>query len=164
MAAGKVEAKKDSGAFVAIRMRGAQGARWKTKSTLFQLHLTRRYHATLLKASPQSRGMLVEASNYLAWGDADSALIEAMLSKRGEVLGGKRLTAEGLQNGRFKSLQEFAGALSRGEAVLKDVPGLKPVFRLHPPIGGHGSVKSTGEEGAVGFRKDISQLVKAMLE
>ncbi len=50
---------------------------------------------------------------------------------------------------------------------VKDVPGLKPFFRLSPPIGGFeraGIKKAYAEGGVLGYRgKEINKLISKML-
>jgi large subunit ribosomal protein L30 len=57
--------------------------------------------------------------------------------------------------------------MAAGEATMKDVDGLKPIFRLHPPRGskGWGGIKrSYTVGGALGFRGEaISDLAGRML-
>ena len=67
----------------------------------------------------------------------------------------------------YKSISDFAKAIVDNEAVVKDVPGLKRVFRLHPPRGakGWGGIKrSYVVGGALGSRgDDIKGLVERMI-
>lgn len=152
-------------AYLVVRMRGSWGSRSKTEGTLRLMHLTRRYHATVLRANGSSAGMLKEGGNYLAWGPADAKTLESMLTKRAEVLGGKPLTTEYLsKNSKYKSLSDFAGALAKGDATMTEVKGLKPLFRLHPPRGGIESVKRSGKEGSLGNRgAAVNEMVMRML-
>ena len=57
--------------------------------------------------------------------------------------------------------------MAAGKATMKDVDGLKPIFRLHPPRGskGWGGIKRAFTVGgALGFRGEaISALVGRML-
>jgi large subunit ribosomal protein L30 len=79
--------------------------------------------------------------------------------------GGERLTNEYLAaNTKFASIEAFAQAVCEGSATLKDVPNLKPVFRLHPPRKGHAGIKRTVQQGGVlgNHGEDINQLLKKM--
>ena len=56
--------------------------------------------------------------------------------------------------------------MAAGVATMKDVEGLKPIFRLHPPRGskGWGESRSYTVGGALGFRGEaISELAGRML-
>jgi len=47
---------------------------------------------------------------------------------------------------------------------MRDVPGLKPLFRLHPPRKGYEGIKRSFKEGgALGYRADkINALLRRM--
>jgi large subunit ribosomal protein L30 len=152
-------------AWIVLRVRGTWGTRVQTADTLRQLRLARRYHATVIPASPAYRGMLHEATNYLAWCPADAATVTALLSKRGLVTGGKKLTDAFVEkHSSFKTIAALAAAVADGKARLTDVKGLKPVFRLQPPQGGHGKAKRLGPESALGAQgAALTELVARML-
>ena len=71
------------------------------------------------------------------------------------------------ENTDYKNISEFAKAVTAGDSTVKDVPGLKRVFRLHPPRGpkGWGGIKrSYVIGGALGARGDaINNLVDRMI-
>ena len=64
------------------------------------------------------------------------------------------------------TVKSLSKAIASGDATTKDVEGMKPVFRLHPPRGakGWGGIKraySVG--GALGFRgENIVELAARM--
>ena len=66
-----------------------------------------------------------------------------------------------------RQIKDFAKSVTSGESTVKDVPGLKRVFRLHPPRGpkGWGGIKrSFVVGGALGARGDaINNLVDRMI-
>ncbi|GIQ97596.1 MAG: hypothetical protein CM15mP3_06300 [Candidatus Poseidoniales archaeon] len=70
-------------------------------------------------------------------------------------------------NTDFKNISEFAKAITSGDSTVKAVPGLKRVFRLHPPRGpkGWGGIKrSFVVGGALGARgEEINNLVDRMI-
>ena len=52
----------------------------------------------------------------------------------------------------WKTIGEFAAALASSAAKLGDLPGLKPVLRLHPPRKGYKTIKRTFPQGgALGY-------------
>ena len=61
-------------------------------------------------------------------------------------------------------MKAFAKKVAAGKARLRDVPGLKPVLRLHPPRRGWEGIKrSFTEGGALGYRGDaINALLRRM--
>ena len=112
--------------------------------------------------------MLRKAKDYITWGKADLATVESMLSERGRMTGDAPLTdAIVAEATDYKTIGDFAKAIVNNEATVKDVPGLKRVFRLHPPRGakGWGGIKrSYVVGGALGSRgDDIKALVERMI-
>ena len=70
-------------------------------------------------------------------------------------------------NSEYPSIEALSVAIEGGEATVRIVDGLKPVFRLHPPRGtkGWGGIKRAYTVGgALGHRKDgISDLITRMV-
>ena len=59
----------------------------------------------------------------------------------------------------------LAKALLKEEVQFKDIEGIKPVLRLHPPRKGYEGLKRTYREGgALGYRgKDMNDLIEKMI-
>jgi large subunit ribosomal protein L30 len=132
------------------------------------LNLTRVNHAVIIPENAQYKGMLQKAKDYITWGNADAALVEKMITERGRLMGDKPITDEYVnENTTFATIKEFAAAIVAGDATVKDLPEMKRVFRLHPPVGpkGWGGLKrSFVVGGALGARGDeISALVERMI-
>ncbi|MCS7131104.1 MAG: 50S ribosomal protein L30 [Hadesarchaea archaeon] len=149
-----------------IRVRGGVRAREDVRSTLRMLGLTRVNHCVVIDEDPSLKGMLQKAKDYITWGEIGRDTLEDLLRKRGRLEGGKRLTDEYIKsNTRFQSIHEFVDAFYRGEVKLSDIPGLKKVFRLHPPKKGYEATKrpfKTG--GSLGYRGvEINELVSRMI-
>ena len=64
----------------------------------------------------------------------------------------------------FKTMKALAKGLTEGKTVMRDVPGLKPLFRLHPPRKGYEGIKRSFKEGgALGYRAEkINTLLRRM--
>ncbi|MFH0972326.1 MAG: 50S ribosomal protein L30 [Candidatus Micrarchaeota archaeon] len=148
-----------------IRVRGSMETRATTEDALCQMHLTRKNHCVLLQNTPQMKGTLVLCRDYITWGGITLQNVELLLKKRSEILPGKRLTDEYVaKNSKFKSIPELAKAISDGTAKMKDVSGLKPLFRLHPPIKGFEGIKIAYPKGALGNRGEkINELISRMV-
>jgi len=134
--------------------------------TLNLLHLPRKFHATIVPQNESFKGMIQKVKDYVIWGPADPDLVKKLLLARGRLRGDKPVSEEYLlEKTGLKSLDEVAEALSSGRLTLKEIDGLKPVFRLHPPRGGfkHSTKKSVGMGGELGFREDIASIVERML-
>jgi large subunit ribosomal protein L30 len=109
--------------------------------------------------------MLRKAQNYVTWGEVSKEIVETMLEKRGRLTGDKSLTVEYAQKLGWKSYAELAKAIFDGHLQYRDLPDVKPFFRLHPPSRGFkGKVrKSYGMHGEVGYRgKEINELIRRM--
>ena len=154
-------------AVAVIRVRGHAKIRHDAVETMKMLRLHRPNHCVLLPMNTTTKGMLQVVKDYVTWGEVNHETIARMLVKKGEVLGGERLSDDHVKgNSEFTSILSFAKALEKADARLTDVKGLKPVIRLPPPRRGYENVKrpySVG--GAVGYRgAEIAKLIERMLE
>jgi len=148
-----------------IRVRGRAKVDGRVKDTLDMLRLDRVNAAVLIDNRPGYLGMLQKVKDYVTWGEVDSEDVALLLRHRGLLRGGERLTEEHVKkNTRFRSIEDFAKEFVEFRAELKDIPGLKPVFRLHPPRKGHGSIKRSYKAGgALGYRGgEIKKLIYRM--
>jgi large subunit ribosomal protein L30 len=152
---------------IVIRISGRVGLSKDIEDTLRFLHLTRANHATILASSPSQLGMLQKVKDHVTWGEGTPETVTLLIRGRGKFVGGIRLTDEGLnERSSFKSVDDLARALCAGDIALKDVKGLKPLFRLRPPRGGfRGSRKRAFVSGGeVGYRGEaIADLLSSMV-
>ena len=154
--------------FLVIRARSDRGVTKKIRDTMLMLNLTRVNHATLIPDTVTYSGMLQKSKDYITWGEVDAETIENLLKERGRMVGDKPVddaTIKAASN--YNTVAAFAKAMAAGKATMKDVDGLKPIFRLHPPRGskGWGGIKRAFTiGGALGFRGEaISDLAGRML-
>ncbi|MBD3387704.1 MAG: 50S ribosomal protein L30 [Candidatus Altiarchaeales archaeon] len=157
-----------SGSLVIVRVRGRTHIKANIEDTMKMLSITRKNHCTIVPDNPEYRGMVTKANDYIAWGEADEKTTAKLLSERGKVEGGKKLSDSHVKdNSSFTDIKSFAKAVSAGEAKLKDVKGLKPLFRLNPPKKGFerkGIKKPYSVGGALGYRGEkISELIGRMM-
>lgn len=149
-----------------IRLRGRVGIPKEIKDTLAMLRLHRKNHAVIIDDRPSYLGMLRKIVDYVTWGEITPETLAYLLRKRGELEGGNKLTDEYIQKTLgINSIEELAQAIFDGKIKLKDIPKLKPVFRLHPPSGGFkGSIKKHfGVGGELGYRGlKINELIRKM--
>ncbi|RLE96428.1 MAG: 50S ribosomal protein L30, partial [Thermoprotei archaeon] len=126
----------------------------------------KRFHCVLVPDTPSIRGMLKVVEYVVTYGEIDKETLALLLERRGRLTGNRRLTPEYLKSIGFNSFEELAEALLEGKVRVKDLPEMKPVFRLHPPSGGFkGSVKKHYREGGeLGYRGPaINELLKRMI-
>jgi large subunit ribosomal protein L30 len=109
--------------------------------------------------------MIRKVKDFVAYGEVDPETIETLLRTRGRIEGNTPLTDEFVrENSPYQGIAEFARALVSGEARLSDIPGVKPVLRLHPPRKGYRTIKRTYlQGGALGYYgKEINELLYKM--
>ena len=150
--------------FFVIRIRGTTGVIKNIAETLKMLRLNRISHAVLVEDNPSYKGMLQKSKDYITWGEIDPETLADILSKRGEIVGGDRLTDEFLkENTDYSSIEKLANALINSEVKLTDL-NIKPVIRLHPPRKGYENIRASfNEGGSLGYRgESIKYLIKKM--
>jgi large subunit ribosomal protein L30 len=152
---------------LAIRVRGQVRVRPQIEDTLDKLLLGRLHQARIMKVTPSLQGMIAKAKDYITWGEVSEDVIEKLLTKRGRLPGNGRLTDNYVKkNSKYTGIKALAKAIASGKASVKDVEGLKPVFRLTPPSKGFKGKKyyGVGMGGITGYRgEDINSLALRMI-
>lgn len=152
--------------FGVIRVRGSVNVRRKVLETMRMLSLTRANHCVIIDDTPSYRGMLQMAKDMLTWGEVNPEVLEQLLRKRGRLVGGERLTDEHVRSKTsLSSISEFARSVHAGRIELGALPGLKKVFRLHPPRKGYKATKRPFKDlGDLGYRGErINELILRMI-
>jgi large subunit ribosomal protein L30 len=96
----------------------------------------------------------------------DKGTLTKLLSTRGKLSGDKPLTEEHLKNATsYPTFEKLSEAILENKVKYKEIPEVKPVFRLNQPRKGHRTVKrSFVNKGSLGYRKDeINKLIERML-
>jgi large subunit ribosomal protein L30 len=158
-----IEMEKKS--LLAIRIRGTINVPQRVEDTLRMLRIDRNNYATLLDDRPDYTGMLQRAKDWITWGEPDIETIKIMLEKRGEALGGVKISEEYLKELGFNGFSQLAEKLHSCELDINKLDGVKPFFRLHPPKKGFKrSVKRPyGNKGELGYRGEaINDLARRM--
>jgi len=143
-----------------VRIRGKVRRSAPVTDTLRMLRLTRQNHCVIVPETPAYQGMVQKVKDFVTWGEITPELVAKLLLKRGGLTDAAVKSAS-----RFKSVWDFSQALAKGEAIVSDVKGLKPVLRLHPPVGGfEGAKRPWHDHGALGYRgRDINSLLERMI-
>lgn len=153
--------------YAVIRVRGTIHVKPKIKKTLELLRLNRVNHCVLLDENEVIKGMLQVAKDYITWGEINKDMLIKLLRYRGRLKGDKPLTDEYLKSSTsYKDINSLADAILNGEIKYKELPEIKPLFRLHPPRKGYKSIKrSYRNKCALGYRgEDINNLLEQMVE
>ena len=151
--------------YAVVQVRGVVNTRKDIKDTLKMLRLHHINHCVLVPDTPENLGMIRKVKDYVAYGEVDAGTLETLLATRGRVIGDAPLTDDYIKsNSTFSSIIEFAQALAKGESKLRDITGLKPVLRLHPPRKGYKTTKRTFVQGgALGYYgQEINTLLYKM--
>ena len=156
------------GPILAVRLRGTAGDPPDVEKTLESLRLERTFQARLLENNDSITGMLRRVKTIVAWGEVSPDLLEGLLLKRGERDGGVELDDGFVRLFGKPSLGDLARSVVSGELGLQALwgPGLKPLFRLHPPRGGfkRSLRRAATDGGELGYRgTGINLLVKRMI-
>jgi len=149
-----------------VQIRGIIGTSQKVRKTLRHLGLVKKNSCVVIETSSSLKGMLVVVADYVTWGEINEAAFYELMLKRGKVAGNKPLTDEYVKKNINTDIKGFSKDVYEGKNKIKDLAGIKPYFRLTPPVGGFGKgiKKAYSLGGALGYRKDnINDLIKRML-
>ena len=148
-----------------VRVRGKIGIKRDIERTLHLLRLRKKNHCVILNLDKNIVGMLNKIKHYVTWGEIDKETLIQLLKKRGRIAGNKRLTDEYLKEKLNMDFDQLAEKMIEGKISLKDIPGIKPFFRLKPPTKGFKNTKKDYSLGGdLGYRgKDINELLKRMI-
>jgi large subunit ribosomal protein L30 len=149
-----------------VKVRGTISAQREAIETLELLRLSNTNHGVLVADNASMRGMLKRVQSYVTWGEISKETLAELLTKRGRLLGNKKLTEEYTQKLGCKSISDLANALVECKLDYAKLPGIQPVFKLHPPKKGFkGTTKKNFRAGGeAGYRGEaINELIKRMI-
>lgn len=153
--------------FGVIRLKGKANLKKEVRDTFKYLRLYRKHHCAIIPTTKEYVGMLRKIERYVTWGEIDPETLSILLKKRAKLPGNKKLTEEYLKDKIGKSFDKVANELLNNDLKIKEIPGVKPFFRLKPPRKGF-EIKGTklpySVGGSFGYRgKDINALLKRMI-
>jgi len=150
-----------------VQIRGLIGVNKKVKDTLRMLNLSKKNSCSIVDNNPIFIGMIKKCKDYITWGEINEETLKLLLEKRGKLPGNKFLSEDYIKNKLNLTFGQFAKEVIEGKRKLRDLPGLKMCFRLHPPKGGfeRGGIKVPYSMGGVlGYRKEkINDLIEKMI-
>ncbi len=152
--------------FAVVRVRGTVNIKPDIKRTLQLLQLTRVNHCVLVEKNANMKGMLQVAKDYVTWGEVDKDHLSKLIHTRGKLAGDKELTEEYIKSATsHNSIEKLSQEIIDNKFKYKDIPDVKPIFRLSPPKKGYEGIKrSFTNKGALGYRgKEINKLIGRMI-
>jgi large subunit ribosomal protein L30 len=152
--------------FAIIRVRGIVNVNPDIKLTLKLLRLTKVNHCTLLEENKVYKGMLQKVKDYTTWGEIDKETLPKLMESRGMLVGDKQITEEHIKSATsYNTFEKLSQAILDNKFKYKDIPDVKPLFRLSPPKKGYEGIKRSFKNGgALGYRgKEINKLIGRMI-
>ena len=152
--------------YAVVRVRGTVNVKPDIKRTLKLLRLTRANHCVLLEEKPSFKGMLQVAKDYTTWGEIDKDVLSKLIKTKGRLEGEEDITEDYVKSSTsYSGVDKLVQAIVDNKFKYKEIPNVKPLFRLNPPKKGYEGVKRSFKNGgALGYRgKEINKLIERML-
>jgi large subunit ribosomal protein L30 len=153
--------------YAVIRLKGMIHVKKELVRTMKLLRLQKKHHCVLIQPTAPNVGMINKVKYCVTWGEISDEILTHLLRKRGRISGNKRFTDEYSKQNTGKTIEHLAKELNELKLSIKEIPGLKPVFRLRPPSHGFESKGINAEfamGGITGYRgKEINELLKRMI-
>ncbi len=147
-----------------IRIKGTVNRNVKVERALEVLRLKKPNHCIVVDDTPTNRGIVKKVKDQVAFGKIDLDTLSKMLKKRGRLEGNVRLNEETVKETGYETIEKLAKDVLDGNVKIKDVPKLKPYFRLTPPSKGFKSTKKNYPKGNLGNNEDkINELIEKMI-
>lgn len=153
-------------AYAVVRIRGTVNIKPDIKHTLKLLNLTRSNHCVIIEENPSTKGMLQMIKDYTTWGEIDKEMLTKLIKTRGKLEGDKEITEDYLKSATsYKTIEKLSEAIVENKFKYREIPNVKPIFRLNPPKKGYEGIKRSYEnKGALGYRgKEINKLIERMI-
>jgi large subunit ribosomal protein L30 len=152
--------------YAVVRVRGIVNVKPDIKKTLQLLNLTRANHCVIIEENASSKGMLQVTKDYVTWGEIEKATLSELIKNRGMLEGDKDLTEDHIKSATsFGNFEKLSQAILDKKFKYKEIPNVKPIFRLSPPKKGYEGIKRSFKNGgALGYRgKEINKLIGRMM-
>lgn len=152
--------------YAAVRIRGIININPDIKKTMELMNLTRANHCVILDEQPSTKGMLQTAKDYITWGEIDKEVLTKLITSRGKLVGDKQVTDEYIKSATsYSNIEKLSQAILDSKIKYKEIPSIKPIFRLNPPRKGYEGIKrSFQNKGALGYRGNkINKLIEKMI-
>ncbi len=171
--------------YLVVRMKGTVNVpRW-ANLTLDNLHLNKKFRATIIPENEQTLGMLRKIKELVSWTSVDDDFIKEFIEKKARTSASKLVNATATANATDQvnntdtnsnsniedktlhntDLSKVVSTISQNQTYLSKISGIKPWFALNPPKGGFRkkSKRSYSQNGILGENKELISLVKRMM-
>lgn len=154
--------------YLVVRMKGTVNIPNWARSTLDNLHLQKKFRATLIPENEQTLGMLRKIKEIVAWTSVDEGFIREFVEKKGrhtstKLLSSNKESQTNLENA--PDIDKVVTDITKNESFLSKISGLKPWFALNPPRGGFKRKSKVlySQNGILGENRELVELVKRMM-
>ncbi|GKS60810.1 50S ribosomal protein L30 [Candidatus Nitrosocosmicus sp.] len=154
--------------YLVVRMKGTVNIPNWAQSTLDNLHLQKKFRATLIPENEQTLGMLRKIKEIVAWTSVDEGFIREFVEKKGrhtstKLLSSNKESQTNLENA--PDIDKVVTDITKNESFLSKISGLKPWFALNPPRGGFKRKSKVlySQNGILGENRELVELVKRMM-
>jgi large subunit ribosomal protein L30 len=155
--------------YLVVRMKGTVNIPNWAKITLDNLHLDKKFRATLIPENEQTLGMLRKIKEIVAWTSVEEGFIREFVEKKGRHTSTKLLSSyinkSKTDQPNTPDIDKVISDISKNDSFLSKISGLKPWFALNPPKGGfkRKSKLLHSQNGILGENRDLVELVKRMM-
>ena len=154
--------------YLVVRMKGTVNIPNWAKITLDNLHLDKKFRATLIPENEQTLGMLRKIKEIVAWTSVEEAFIREFIEKKGRHTSTKLLSSinkSETDQPTTPDIDKVISDISKNDSFLSKISGLKPWFALNPPKGGfkRKSKLLYSQTGILGENRELVELVKRMM-
>lgn len=154
--------------YLVVRMKGTVNIPNWAKTTLDNLHLQKKFRATLIPENEQTLGMLQKIKEVVAWTSVEESFIREFIEKKGRYSSSKLLSSNSeskKDNNNSPDIDSMISDISKNDSFLSKISGLKPWFALNPPKGGFKRKSKTlySQNGILGENDELLDLVKRMM-
>jgi len=153
------------GLLLVVNLHGSINSSAPVRKALNELWVAKKFSASVVTDDGPTVGMLRLCKDYVAWCPTDQGLLADLLKKRGMVSSSRGLDQDALKALGFKTHEELAAEMVKGQTRLSAVKGVLPYFRLAPPKGGFkvSMRRQSTEKGVLGSNPKLEGIVRRMI-
>jgi large subunit ribosomal protein L30 len=153
------------GLLLVVNLHGQINSSAPVRKALNELWVAKKFSASVVTDDPPTAGMLRLCKDYVAWCPIDEGLLTDLLKKRGMASGTRSLDVATLKELGYKTHEDLAARMIKGQVRLSALSGVLPYFRLAPPKGGFKMSlrRQATERGTLGNNPGLDAIVRRMI-